>query len=121
MADKNKDNPFLLGLSITLGTIVIGLISFLIYTNQVSKEPLRCEYNGWAYADGEIYDSTDGCNTCFCNDGKTVCTEKACAAKTCTFEGNTYKEGESFQSSDGCNMCGCMNGEVTCTLMACDK
>jgi len=122
---KHKDNPFLLGLSITLGTVVIGLVSFILYTNQISKEPIPCEYNGWAYADGEIYDSSDGCDTCFCNDGKTICTDNVCDAKinvkTCTYEGKTYKEGEGFKSSDGCNTCGCMNGEVTCTLMACDK
>jgi len=124
-SSDNKQNSFLLGLSITLGTIVIGLISFLLYTTQVQKEAPRCEYNGWAYADGEIYESIDKCDTCFCDDGKTICTNNPCDAKitlkTCTYEGKTYKEGDGFKSSDGCNSCGCMNGEVTCTLMACEK
>ena len=123
--DNKNNNSFLLGLNITLGTVVIGLISFILYTTQVAKEMPRCEYNGWAYADGEIYDSIDKCDTCFCNHGKTVCTDNPCDSKintqTCTYEGKTYKEGDSFKSSDGCNTCGCMNGEVTCTLMACDK
>lgn len=118
--EKNKENSFLLGLSITLGTIVIGLSSFLLYTNEVSNKPLRCEYNGWAYADSEIYDSTDGCNVCFCNNGKTVCTEKECGKKVCTYEGNTYREGEKIKSDDKCNICECIDGEITCTSIDCE-
>lgn len=120
----HKESSFLLGLCITLGTIVIGLASFLFYTTYIPKESPRCEYNGWAYANGQIYDSTDGCNTCFCNGGNTVCTEKACLEKSptsCVYNGITYNEGESFQSGDGCNTCGCNNGEVACTLMGCNN
>lgn len=121
---ENKKTNFLIGLCITLGTIVIGLISFLLYTNFAPQEIKRCEYNGWAYANGEIYDSADKCNTCFCNNGDTVCTKKACSNEqagnsACTYNGTTYQEGDSFQSTDGCNSCGCNNGEVVCTLMAC--
>lgn len=78
MEDIEKRKNFLLGLCITLGTIVIGLISFLFYMNKVESTPNRCEYNGWAYADKDIYDSSDGCNTCFCHNGETICTLKAC-------------------------------------------
>lgn len=75
-----KKNNFLYGLSITLGTIVLGLISYIFYISNIAsiKEPPRCEYNGWAYADKESYESQDGCNTCFCHTGETVCTQIAC-------------------------------------------
>lgn len=125
ITSDNNRNPFLLGLCIALGTLVIGLVSFLLYTTQVKKDPPRCEYNGWAYANGEIYDSTDGCNTCFCNSGNTVCTEKACgenlSGEFCVYGGKTYQNGESFKSTDGCNSCGCTDGKVACTLMACEE
>lgn len=78
--DIYKRLNFLYGLSITLGTIVIGLISYVFYSEHLiqKQEPSRCEYNGWAYADREIFDSIDSCNTCFCDDGSVVCTQKAC-------------------------------------------
>jgi hypothetical protein len=74
------DKNFWVSLSIVLGTIAIGLASYLFYSSRINinKESPRCEYNGWAYADKEIYESIDGCNTCFCDDGETVCTEMAC-------------------------------------------
>ena len=78
---ENKLNSFLLGLSITLGTIVIGLISYIFFTSNIKlpwQEEDRCEYGGWAYAHGETFDSTDGCNICVCNDGVIACTERAC-------------------------------------------
>ena len=76
---KKKDNSFLLGLSITLGTIVVGLISYIVFTSELpGREMARCEYNGWAYAHAETFDSTDGCNVCSCNDGEVVCTQLAC-------------------------------------------
>ncbi len=82
--EKEKKINFLYGMAITLATIVVGLISYIFYTSNTSlfKEANRCEYNGWAYADKETYDSIDGCNTCFCYNGETVCTEKACTAET---------------------------------------
>ena len=55
--DNKNNNSFLLGLNITLGTVVIGLISFILYTTQVAKEMPRCEYNGWAYAHGESFEA----------------------------------------------------------------
>jgi len=78
--DENKGKNFAISLSITLGTIVIGLISFIVFTNisSSSKEAPKCEYNGWAYSDKEIFESADKCNTCFCHTGETVCTKKIC-------------------------------------------
>ncbi len=126
MEDNKKS--FLTGLCITMGTVIIGLVSFIIYRNLSPQEVKRCEYNGWAYANGEIYDSSDGCNTCFCNNGDTVCTKEECVGdsgntqekESCIYNGITYKDGEGFSSTDGCNSCGCNNGEVACTLMACE-
>lgn len=75
---ENKN--FLLSLSITLATILIGLISYIVYTQiQASnKVPLRCPYQGWSYEDGENFEAGDGCNMCICNDGEIACTEMAC-------------------------------------------
>lgn len=75
---KKEDSSFLLGLSITLGTIVIGLISYIVYSENMSPTKSVCEYNGWAYSDKESFKSSDGCNQCLCNDGEVVCTEIAC-------------------------------------------
>ncbi len=76
---KERDHSFLLGFCITLGTIVIGLISYIVFTSDFpGREKARCEYAGWAYATGETFDAIDGCNTCACNDGVVVCTEMAC-------------------------------------------
>ncbi len=78
--EEDKGKNFAFGLAITLGTIVLGLISYIFFTSNtlIKKEPARCEYYGWAYADKETFDSKDGCNTCFCHMGEVVCTEKAC-------------------------------------------
>ncbi len=79
--DPEKKINFLYGALITMATILVGLISYIFYTEKghLFKEAKRCEYNGWTYADKETYDSTDGCNTCFCYNGETICTLKACA------------------------------------------
>ncbi len=75
---KKERSSFLLSLCITLGTIVIGLTSYIVYTTDFKQEKLRCEYGGWAYAHGESFPSTDGCNQCSCNNGDVVCTLMAC-------------------------------------------
>jgi len=56
--DITKKTDFGYALAITLGTIVIGLVSYILYTENISKlrETPRCEYNGWAYADKETYE-----------------------------------------------------------------
>ncbi len=78
--DDNKGKNFAISLSITLGTVVIGLVSYIFYTsNSISeKEAPRCEYNGWAYEDKEVFDSADGCNSCFCHTGEAICTDNVC-------------------------------------------
>lgn len=78
MEDNGKS--FAYGLAITLGTIVLGLISYIFYTSNIltTQQGERCEYNGWAYADKELFESADGCNTCFCHTGDVVCTQVAC-------------------------------------------
>ena len=76
---KEKLNSFLLGLSITLGTIVVGLISYIVFTSSFfEKEILFCEYSGGAYPHGESFDAIDGCNICSCNNGLVVCTSMFC-------------------------------------------
>ncbi|MDD2270417.1 MAG: hypothetical protein PHG60_02465 [Candidatus Dojkabacteria bacterium] len=76
---KDKEN-FLLSLSITLGVILLGLISYVVYSEyRIQNRTLnRCPYQGWSYEHGESFDSGDGCNVCVCNDGVIACTERAC-------------------------------------------
>lgn len=40
-----------------------------------------CQYNGKSYKSGESFVSTDGCNSCGCNDGQVACTIMACEQK----------------------------------------
>lgn len=76
---KEKVNSFLLGLSITLGTIVVGLISYIVFTSSLFEEEiLFCEYSGGSYSHGESFDAIDGCNICSCNSGLVVCTSMIC-------------------------------------------
>jgi hypothetical protein len=76
---KDKEN-FFLSLSITLGVIVLGLVSYIVYSEYKiqTDTPDRCPYKGWSYDHGEAFDAGDGCNICLCNDGIIVCTEKVC-------------------------------------------
>ncbi len=82
--EDDKAKNFAYGLAITLGTITLGLISYIFFTsnNVIIKEPSRCEYSGWAYADKEIFDSSDGCNICFCHSGETICSKNDCIENT---------------------------------------
>ncbi len=81
-----------------------------------------CTYDGVVYSDGEGFASTDGCNSCGCNDGDVVCTELDCgpAPASCEYNGMTYQDGEGFPSTDGCNGCGCNDGQVSCTELLCE-
>lgn len=124
--DVQKRLNFVYGLSITLATIATGLLAFLYYSNDVGfkREIPRCEYNGWAYADKQTFDSVDTCNTCFCDDGQVVCTEKQCANSAvnpdnCTYNNAGFNNGDIFISNDGCNSCSCTDGNVICTQEAC--
>lgn len=76
---ENKNN-FFFKLSITLGTIALGLVSYIVYSEYIIQNdvPDRCPYQGWEYEHGESFDAGDGCNVCVCNDGVIACTEKGC-------------------------------------------
>ncbi len=76
--EEHKRYNFLLGLSITLGTIVIGLVSYLLYSDSIGNIKARCDYAGWSYASGDVFKSSDGCNSCACSDGQVTCTAMAC-------------------------------------------
>lgn len=78
MEEEAKKHDFLLGICITLGVIVVGLISYVVYSDTISKQKARCDYSGWSYADGESFKSSDGCNYCACSNGQVVCTLMAC-------------------------------------------
>jgi hypothetical protein len=82
---KDKEN-FLLGLSITLGIILLGLTSYIVYSEYKTQNetPNRCPYEGWSYEHGESFDSSDGCNICVCNDGVVACTERDCTTSPIT-------------------------------------
>lgn len=77
MKDRNS---FLLGLVITLSTVIIGLISYIIYSEyKLQNKTLQmCPYQGWSYEHNETFEAGDGCNICLCNDGIIVCTELDC-------------------------------------------
>ena len=77
MKDKSS---FLIGVVITLSTILVGLVSYIVYSEYKTQNtlPQRCPYNGWSYENGESFDSGDGCNICVCNDGMVACTEMSC-------------------------------------------
>ena len=85
MDDKKN---FLIGVIITLSIIIIGLISYIVYSEYIiqNRVPQRCPYQGWSYEDKESFDSGDGCNTCVCNNGVIVCTEMVC--EELNLEGN---------------------------------
>ncbi len=80
MEDLEKRMLKLQAVIITMATVIIGLTSYIYYLSSTDGEQTnqRCEYNGWAYANGETYSSSDECNTCVCTNGETVCTEMAC-------------------------------------------
>ena len=75
-----KKINFAYRVAITLGTIIIGLVSYIFYSENIiiKKEIPMCEYNGWAYKDQQTFPSMDNCNTCFCDDGSVICTEISC-------------------------------------------
>ncbi|MFA5634072.1 MAG: hypothetical protein WCY00_01580 [Candidatus Dojkabacteria bacterium] len=82
--EKKKEGSFLLGLSITLGTIVVGLVSYIIFSTDFkpNTEIPRCEYRGWAYAHGEKFTMQDGCNVCICSHGELTCTDIVCSQES---------------------------------------
>lgn len=90
-----------------------------------------CEYNGKTYQTGDMFPSSDGCNTCSCNpDGaqRVVCSNRACvdggvdaSTETCPYMDLEYPVGEEFCAADKCNSCYCEQGtkNLVCTNRAC--
>lgn len=77
-----------------------------------------CVYGGKTYDSGAGFPSLDGCNSCFCDDGSVVCTEKDCGGG-CYYQGHYYTVGEGVPSGD-CNTCSCgSDGSVSCTQIGC--
>lgn len=58
------------------------LVLLSVFIACQEKEALTCEFGGETYQVGDTFPSTDGCNTCSCDelDGETMvpCTEMAC-------------------------------------------
>merc|ERR1712002_196587 len=87
------------------------------------------EVNGVEYAIGDLFASSDGCNTCVCGrNGKYACTRMVCPRKKktgnkngvgCLENGKEYAIGTTFASSDGCNTCACGSNGLRCTRMVC--
>lgn len=55
-----------------------------------------CTYDGKTYNDGDSFEATDGCNSCFCNNGAVSCTEMYCEEETP--EGETIEPEEKIGS-----------------------
>ena len=74
MEDKKN---FLLSAVITLSTILIGLVSYIVYSEyqKVNRVPSRCPYSGWEYEHGESFLTNDNSEFCLCNDGTIACTD----------------------------------------------
>jgi hypothetical protein len=74
-----------------------------------------CDYDGKHYNPGDGFPSSDGCNSCGCqDDGSVVCTLKACMPKTC---GGLV--GAQCDATDFCNfpadaICGAADATGTC-------
>lgn len=91
-----------------------------------SSTPAACTYDGKSYASGSHFPSSDGCNSCSCDNGSVMCTLLACfdggpdGGITCVYDGVIHHPGDTFPSTDGCNTCGCdATGTVGCTARAC--
>ncbi|HEY5957286.1 MAG TPA: hypothetical protein VIV60_12060 [Polyangiaceae bacterium] len=104
-----------------------------------------CNYDGKSYPVGANFISSDGCDTCGCdNDGMVVCTSMGCQAggaasvggagavggssglggamgttSQCVFNGATYPVGAAVKSGDSCNSCSCTANGVACTTITC--
>ncbi len=50
------------------------------YKGECKPTGLSCKYDGKEYKDGESFPATDGCNTCSCQNGRVMCTLRACQA-----------------------------------------
>ncbi len=101
--------------------LAVSVLSvFLLIQCELINKDGKCEYNGIRYNIGDSFSDIDNCNTCTCEDDKTVsCTVMHCQ-KGCEYYGNIYNTGDSFEDIDGCNTCTCVNnGTIGCTEKLC--
>ncbi|MCB9644379.1 MAG: hypothetical protein H6728_15005 [Myxococcales bacterium] len=76
------------------------------------REVYKCTYNGKLYNDGESFPATDGCNTCVCREGKTMCTLQACPQACGGGSMSACPTGYYCNYNDG--QCGAMNTKGIC-------
>ncbi|XP_076799666.1 uncharacterized protein LOC143444348 isoform X2 [Clavelina lepadiformis] len=91
-----------------------------------------CAYQGVTYNDGDMVESLDTCQSCTCQNGNVVCSQRECeelqclsqvtisgeccpSCSSCTYQREIYSEGSTFISSrNPCLECLCESGETTC-------
>jgi hypothetical protein len=68
-----------------IGSLLGILVGFNLRSAQNEEKPINlspfpqtCHYNGTIYKSGDGFPSTDGCNTCGCENGQVACTLMAC-------------------------------------------
>lgn len=66
---------------ILLAGAIIGLVIGTARNDSTTNEPIgkSCRFGGNDYTDGSSFASTDKCNTCSCQDGRVLCTARACS------------------------------------------
>lgn len=88
MSEKLTNRKILIFISVLIlaSGSVIGLVIGIARTNLASNDTVdlgkSCRYNGNDYVNREKFPSFDGCNSCSCNDGRVICTARACAQDT---------------------------------------
>ena len=103
----------------TVGTLFFVYLAFALTG---CPELEVCVVDGTTYQLGDSFQSSDGCNTCTCEEGGSVsCTTMGCL-DGCDYNGSHYDVGDSFDDADGCNTCTCgEDGVVACTEMYCPQ
>lgn len=77
-----------------------------------------CTVEGVVHEDGSTFPSSDGCNTCSCDNGQWGCTLIACV-DDCFYQGQQFPPGATFPAGDGCNTCLCQDGIAVCGHQSC--
>jgi len=73
----NQKNIKLLLLAASIVVFIFACITSVITINYYNRQ-MQCLYNNAIYKNGAKFASTDGCNSCVCNNGTVACTLKAC-------------------------------------------
>ncbi|XP_070566740.1 von Willebrand factor C and EGF domain-containing protein-like [Ptychodera flava] len=77
------------------------------------------------YSQRSRWKADDGCNTCFCRNGRIICTLNDCAPPKSgchsRIDGRFRQSGSAYMVNDGCDMCICFNGREFCTERRCDS